>query len=430
MANAAQETNSSNKRGAIVNTQTAEASLDLPDLVQGVRSFLEAEVVPRHERHQRLLSDPSLLYDGGGRQAADVTALAREIRELSSQAGYYTMFVPAELGGGGQGYEALYTVWEAIFQFCGSQLWLGHEIVAHWTRGPSGLLRMFTPEVRGRVLPDLMSGRATMCFAMSEPEAGSDVRMMRTSASRGPAGSGWSLSGTKQWITNAAHASYAIVFAVTDPEAARARTGGFTAFLVPTDSKGFDVGEIIRQFGSAGGDEATITLTDVQVPDENVIGEVNAGFDIALEGIALGRLFNCAKSVGLAAWGLKQAVSYTRGRKAFGHALSEYQGVTFPLADSLADIHAARLMSLDCARRLDQIGSAPLELAMAKSFATERCAQALDRIMQAHGAMGFTNELGIADAWQRVRRVCVADGSTEVLRRQIVKHLYRGESGL
>lgn len=398
------------------------------DIVEGVRGFLRSAVVPKHSSHAELLSDPIHTYDSTGRYVPEVLDLAREVRRESARAGYYTMFVPRGLGGGGEGYQTLYTVWEAIFRFCGPNLWLGHDTVAHWTRGPSSLLRLFTAAAGRRVLDPLMSGNATMCFAMSESEAGSDIRMMRTSARRTPRG--WVISGSKQWITNAPHADYAIVFAVTEPALMKSKSGGITAFLVPTSARGFHVDRVICQFGGIGGDEAAITIADVEVDDDAVIGSVNGGFKVAMEGIGLGRLFNCAKAVGLATWGLEQAVDYTATRRVFGHRLSEYQGVTFPLADVLTEIHAARLISLDCARKLDEQHAAPLELAMAKSFATERCAAALDRIVQVHGAMGFSNELGLTDAWQRVRRVCVADGSTEVLRRQIAKHLYRHEWGL
>ena len=158
----------------------------------------------------------------------------------------------------------------------------------------------------------------------------------------------------------------------------------------------------------------------------SVLGEVGAGFRLALTGAATGRLYNSARSVGLARWALERAVAYARDRVTFGRPILDNQGVSFPLADASTDLWAARLMGIECARRLDRGEPGRTELAMTKAFSTEMAVRVVDRAIQVHGAMGFTNETGLAEAWQQVRRICVADGPSEIMRRQIARALASG----
>jgi acyl-CoA dehydrogenase len=406
-------------------TEDASAQSEILD---GLRAFLAAEVAPRHEHHAELLESPHKVYDESGRYSPAVLELLREVRMASAEAGYYLMLAPESLGGSALGYEALYLVWETIFRACGARHWLGWHAVAHWTKGPSPIFEHVQPAVLDRYLPDLASGLRTTCFAMSEPDAGSDAWMMRTRAVE--TADGWRLDGEKQWISNAAHADLAIVFAVTDPEAAAARRGGITAFLVPTDTSGFGVYSVTRMFGHAGGHEGIVQLAGAEVGHDHVIGEVGNGFGLALAGVSLGRLYNAAKGAGLARWALDMALDYVQEREAFGKRVAEFQGITFPLADSAMEVHAARLVGLNCARLLDAGLPARKELAFAKAYSSEAGARAIDRAVQAHGAMGFTNELGLAEAWQALRQVLVADGSSEILRRTILRQLLSGDREL
>lgn len=394
---------------------------DLDDILDGLRGFIDAEVVPRHRARNDELLDRADVYDGDGRYRREILDLVREVRQASARAGYYTMLVGADGEAPAMGFEALYRVWEAIYHRCGTEFWLGHHVVAHWARGPGHVLSAATPAVRERVVPDLMSGAATTCFAMSEPDAGSDAWRMRTRATR--VDGGWVINGTKQWITNGPYAEHAIVFAVTDDAQAAERRGGVTAFLVPTDSPGFVVDRVIRFFGHHGGDEAIIGLTDVHVPDEHVLGAPGDGFRLAMQGVSTGRIYNSARSVGLARWALERAVSYASQRHTFGRPLMDNQGVAFPLADRATEVHAAHLMGLNCARLLDAGLESRTEVAMTKVYSTEAAVRAIDTAMQVHGAMGFTNEVGLGEAWHQARRICVADGASEILRRQIARAL-------
>ncbi len=398
------------------------------DIVDGLQSFLAAEVKARHERHVDVLGNPRHVYGEDGRYSREVLDLKREVRMASAEAGYYLMLAPESLGGSGLGFVALYEVWETIFRVCGARYWLGWETVAHWTKGPSPIFEHVAASVRDRILPDLASGARTTCFAMSEPDAGSDAWMMRTRAVQ--TDGTWRIDGEKQWISGAATAELAVVFAVTDVEAASARRGGITAFLVPTATPGFAVYSVTPMFGHAGSNEGIVQLADVHVPADHVIGEVGDGFGLALAGVSLGRLYNAAKAVGLARWALDQALDYVQERQAFGSPISAFQGVMFPLAEAAMEVHAAHLVGLNCARLLDAGRPARKELAMAKAYATEVGTRAVDRAVQAHGAMGFTNELGLAEAWQQLRQVWIADGSSEILRRTISRELLKGDRAL
>ncbi|HLZ81983.1 MAG TPA: acyl-CoA dehydrogenase [Caulobacteraceae bacterium] len=393
-------------------------------LADGAERFLRSEVFPRHEKDHALLSDPRRTFAEDGSYAPEVLRHIREVRMAAAAAGYYGMSVPAELGGGGLGMLPYFVVWERIYRTSGHR-WLGAWMVSHWAFGPSAVLLQVTGQARAEILPDLMAGRTSMCFGMSEPGAGSDAAMMRTRAA--PDGDGWRLNGRKIWTTNSPHADWCVVFAVTDPERAARKAGGISAFLVPTSAPGFSIESVIRMHGSVGGNEGAPVLEDVRVEPWQLIGELHEGFRIGLLGVSIGRLYNSARAIGLGRWAMEKALAYALQREAFGKPISEYQGVTFPLAGSAMELHAAHLMALNAATLLDRGERAVKELSMTKAYAVEIGARALDRAIQTHGAIGFTNELGLTQAWQEVRNVNVADGTNEILRRTIAQRLLAGD---
>jgi alkylation response protein AidB-like acyl-CoA dehydrogenase len=405
---------------------------ELPEDVRAARDglidFAAKEVLPRHDKHRALFENPRRLYREDGRFSDELKGLIGEVRRASARAGYYNMCVPESLGGGGLGHLAYYVGWEALFRFCGSQHWLMLYVISHWAFGPSRLLEKVTPQARERMLAPMMAGEASMCFGLSEPGAGSDAAALSTRAV--PDGNAWRLTGRKIWTSNSPVADYCIVFAITDPERAAARKGGISAFLVPTSSPGFEVQRIIKLFGHIGGDEAELRLEDVRVEPWQLVGELHQGFAAALYGVSLGRIYNSARAVGYGRWALEKALDYAQQRTAFGKPIAEYQGVTFPLAESAMELHGAHLMGLNVATLLDRGASAVKELAMAKAYSVQVGFRAVDRAMQTHGAMGFTNELGLHHAWHALRIVNVADGTNEILNRSIVQRLLKGDTEL
>jgi acyl-CoA dehydrogenase len=397
------------------------------DVLQGLSAFIDQEVVPVEEEHREHLDDPAWAYGRGGAYSAELQALMRAVRMKSARAGYYSALCPSEIGGGGLGPVANVTMWEFIYHRYGPGRILPYQALAHWATGPSFLFEHVTPALRDQVLDRIISGEATTCFAMSEPEAGSDAWSMTTRAVRD--GDFFLLNGTKQWITNSPYAAFAMVFAVTDDDLRRNRGGGISCFLVPTDTPGFSVDSVIKMFGHVGGDEAIISFHDIRVPAEALVGRLHRGFDLALGGVSLGRMYNAGRCIGLARWALEQATAYAKGRRAFGHPIADYQGISFQLADCAMDIYATKAMALDCARRLER-GDSPLrDMAILKAYSTEMCCRVYDRCMQVLGGMGLTNETRLYDGWHQARSVRVADGSSEIMRRNVASYLLKGQTG-
>ena len=404
-------------------------AIDIPEDVlavrDGLRGFAEAEIMPRHAANRELFEDQRLLYREDGRFSDELVALIGEVRRAAAEAGYYTMCVPEELGGGGLGHLAYFVGFEELFHHCGPQNWLMLYAISHWAFGPSRLLERVTERAREEILEPLMAGEKTMCFGLSEPGAGSDAAAIKTKAVAD--GEGWRLSGRKIWTSNAPIADYCILFAVTDAEKAAARRGGISAFLVPTSAEGFEVQRVIKLFGHIGGDEAELAIEDLYVEPWQLVGELHQGFKTALYGVSLGRIYNTARAVGYGRWALEQALDYAQTRETFGRPIADYQGVTFPLAESASELHAAHLMGLNAGMLLDQGSPAVKELSMTKAYAVQAGFRAVDRAMQTHGAMGFTNELGLTHAWHALRVVNVADGTNEILYRTVAQRLLKGD---
>ncbi|MHA1564751.1 MAG: acyl-CoA dehydrogenase family protein [Alphaproteobacteria bacterium] len=392
--------------------------------------FVESEVVSLESQNAELLSSERNIYEENGRFVPEILALRKQVRMKSAEAGFYTMLAPAELGGGGLGTLASVYLLELIGAVYGPGRLLIHPVVlpSTFTNGVSPLLEYLEPEVRDRYLPDIASGEKSLCFALSEPDAGSDALAIKTRAVRD--GDAWVINGTKQWITNSPYADYAMLFAVTDPDAVAARKGGITAFFIDTATPGFDVTSIVRFMGQQGGDTGIISLQDVRVPDNHRLGDVGLGLSVAMHGINTGRLGMAAGCLGFARWALDQAVAYAKTRKTFGKPIGEHQAVQLLLAESAMDIYAAKNMILNCAWRVEKSLPSRKEISMVKAYATEMLNRVMDRCMQVHGAMGLTNELRLEAGYRFARIMRIPDGTGEIQRRTIARELLYGDDSL
>ncbi len=394
-------------------------------ILDGLRRFNDSEAVARENEHRAIFSDGRKLYDETGRLVPRAQELRRAVRVVSARSGYFNLMTPTELGGEGEDARTSFSVWENLHSWYGSEYQLPYQSVAHWAWGPGPLLLGLQTSLREELLDPIVRGERTVCFGMSEPDAGSDAWRMRTRAVRD--GDDWVINGSKQWITNGPYADHAFVFAVTDPDALAAHKGGISCFLVDTGAAGFSVDGIIRLFGDVGGDEATLSFTDLRVGNERLVGEVGEGLRLAMSGVTIGRLYNSARCVGLAQWALRKSIKYSQERVTFGKPISENQAVSFMLAESAMEIYAAKYMGLHCSWLADQ-GKRPIkETSMAKAFATEMCFRVFDRAMQVHGGMGLTNDTHFYSGWHIARTVRIADGSSEILRRTIATQLLRGD---
>lgn len=399
-------------------------------VVDGLLQFVRSEAEPLEAELADVAGDPRQLFDPDGRFHPRVVAARREVRRRSAKAGYYAMCVPASLGGGGLGRLVFFEAWDALTRRYGPHEELAYFAVAHWATGPSAMWLNAEGWLASDVLPKVLSAELVGCFCLSEPEAGTDAWGIRTRAARD--GDSWRISGSKQWITNGPYADYAVVLAVTDSVQAAARRGGVTAFFVPTDTPGFRVESVIRVQGELGGNEAVIGLTDVMAAPHQVLGRVGEGFRIAMYSVNQGRLYNAARSVGMGTWALERAVAYARQRRTFGVPIAEHQAVQLLLAETAAELYAARAAGLRLATDHDDdsIDINRKDAAIAKYVATNAAFRAFDRATQVFGGMGVTNEVGLYEGLNLFRILRIADGTDEILRTTVAREMVKGDLSL
>jgi acyl-CoA dehydrogenase len=401
---------------------------EIRDVGEGLVEFVQRVVVPLEEEHRELLDDPRRLYTANGRYAPEVVELRHRVRTASAEAGYYNLYGSEELGGAGLGPLAQVYLQTLLHKTAGPERILVLDVVtpSAFTNGLSPVLNHLRPEVRDRYIDDIRAGEKTMCFALSEPDAGSDVFAMRSYATRD--GDDWILHGTKQWITNSPYADLCMVFVATDRDAVAARSGeGVTGFFVDTTTAGFSVPDVIPLMGHLGADIATVSLDGVRVPGDHVIGEVGKGLQVALGGVSRGRLGLSAGAIGQAEWALAKAVEYSKQRIAFGKPIAEQQAVQLLLADSAIDVYAAKNMAWNCAWKVEQGRPARKETSMVKAFCTEMLFRVMDRAIEVHGAMGLTNEVRLEAGLRWARTIRVPDGTSGIQRRTIARRLLDGD---
>jgi acyl-CoA dehydrogenase len=393
-----------------------------------LKKFIDTEIIPLERDNRDLLFDERNTYESSGRYVPQVLELRKAIRRKSFEAGFYTMLAPEHLGGGGLGATAGVLLQQMLWREYGPSRILIHTVVlpSPFTNGLTPILAFLKDDLKARCLPDFASGEKTLCFALSEPDAGSDVFSIRTRAELD--GGDWIINGTKQWITNSPYADYAMVFAVTDRDAFSARKGGITGFLVETKTPGFNVTGIIKLMGHLGGETGVIALDNVRVSDSHRIGEQGKGLNLAMHGVNAGRLSMAGGCVGLAEWALQKAIDYAKTRKTFGKLIGEHQAIQIHLAECAMDIYATKSMVLDCARRVDTDETPRKEISIIKAFATEMVGRVLDRCMQIHGGMGLSNELGLEEGYRHARLLRIPDGTGEIQRRTIARALLGGDT--
>ncbi|MDO8703748.1 MAG: acyl-CoA dehydrogenase [Sulfuricaulis sp.] len=403
---------------------------DIEDMTTSLMRFIEREVIPIEEANKALLADDRSLFDATGRYVPEVLALRRKVRMRSAELGFYTLFGAADLGGSEMGARASTHIQETLYRRYGPARTLIQTVVlpSPFTNGLTPVLRALPPRTLARYREGIASGDKTLCFALSEPDAGSDVMAMKTRAVR--EGDAWVITGTKQWITNAPYADYAMVFAVTDAQQAAKRKGGITGFLVDMRTPGVAAPSVVRVMGHLGGETGTFTLDKVRVADDHRLGAVDQGLAVAIGGVSAGRLGLAAMSLGLAQWALDLALGYAKVRKTFGVPIAQHQAIQFMLADSAMDIYAAKAMLQKCSLRIDHQQDVVAEISMVKAFCTEMVGRVMDRCIQIHGGMGLTNELRLEEGMRLARQTRIPDGTGEIQRRTIALQMLAGKLDL
>ncbi|WP_084783240.1 acyl-CoA dehydrogenase family protein [Bacillus dakarensis] len=402
---------------------------DVREVLLSIDKFIDQEVVPLKKKYREYLENERKYYDENGAYSKEIREAKRTVRMKSAKAGFYNMFGEPELGGTGDSFGpiSIALIHEALYRKYGHDP-LVEEIfpIGLFTSGLTPVLLGLQKEVRDEIVPGVANGETQLCFGLSEPDAGSDVWGMKTRAKKD--GDYWVINGTKQWITFAPYAQYAMIFAITDPELASQRKGGITCFLVPFDGETCVCTSVISILGNLGGHTGIISLENARVHEKYIIGELHQGFGKAMNGINRGRITMSATCIGIAQWALNKAIDYANERKTFGVTIGNHQAVQMMLADCAMDIYAARNMLLHCAWKIENQPESPIkELSMIKAFSTEMVQRVVDRCMQVHGGMGLTNELKLEKAWRWARSQRVPDGTTEIQKRTIARRLLKGD---
>jgi butyryl-CoA dehydrogenase len=283
------------------------------------------------------------------------------------------------------------------------------------------LLRFGTEAQKQEWLVPLASGKLLGCFALSEPEAGSDAAAQKTVAVRD--GSDWVITGTKNWITNGPVADVCILFTMNDQAAGHK---GITAFILPMKAKGVRCGKPDDKLGIRGSKSSQIYLDDVRLPGDALLGEVGGGFKVAMSTLDGGRIGIASQAIGIARAALEDSLGYAQQRRTFGKPIAQHQAIAFKLADMATEIDAARLLALRAAWLKDQKRPYGKEAAMAKLYASDVANKAAREAIQIFGGNGYVTEFPVERHFRDAKITEIYEGTSEIQRQVIASHLTRG----
>jgi acyl-CoA dehydrogenase len=376
-------------------------------IVATTREFVQQELYPHEQEIERTGVLPEELH--------------RELKAKAIGAGLYAANMPADVGGAGLD-GVSWVLYEKE---------LGHtSYILHYgcVARPSNILLACQGEQRERYLLPTVRGERVECLAMSEPQAGSDLRSMRTSAVL--KGGDFVINGTKHFISHVDHADYVILFAATgEQQNARGKRRLMTAFLIDKGTPGFEVLPGYKNVSHHGYTNSILHFNDCRVPSSAVLGEVDQGFEVANTWLGSTRLQVAATCLGRAERALALAKQWAVDRSQFGQQIGKFQGVAFKLADMAVELRAAELLTLEAAWKLEHKLSTDMDMAIAKLKATEMLAMVADEALQIHGGMGLMTELPLERIWRDARIERIWDGTSEVQRHIISRALLRPLGG-
>ena len=371
-------------------------------IVDTVRAFVETEIYPHEDEIDRTGITPR--------------EVGEEIKNKCLEIGFFAANMPEEVGGGGLNH----------LEFTLLERELGraaHGPAVYFGR-PSGILLACEGDQREKYLLPAVRGERFDALAMTEPDAGSDVRGMKCQAK--PDGDDWIVNGTKHFISHADIADFFIVFIATGEEdTPRGKKKKITCFLIDRGTPGFEVLPGYNSVSHRGYQNCILSFDDCRLPSSQILGEVHKGFDIANEWLYGTRLTVAATCVGRARRAFDYALNYAAERKQFGQQIGKFQGVSFKLADMITEIDAADWLTLSAAWRLDQKLPADREIASAKLYASEMLARVTDEAIQVYGGMGLMDDLPLARFWRDARVERIWDGTSEIQRHIISRDLLR-----
>ncbi|MCQ3803179.1 MAG: acyl-CoA dehydrogenase family protein [bacterium] len=379
-------------------------------IVATVAEFTERELMPHEEEVERLGRVPGQLAAG--------------IKKKAIEAGIFSANMPVEVGGAGLDNLTMALVEKEL----GKTAYALHHLVAR----PSNILLACVGEQRDRYLYPTVAGRRMEALAMSEPDAGSDLRGMKCRAVRD--GDEYVIRGVKHFISHGDICDYVILFAATGEESPQDAGGGraprkITAFLVDVGTPGFEVQEGYRCVSHRGYNNAVFSFDDCRIPASQILGEEHQGFEVANTWLGGTRLAVAANCLGRAERAMGLATEWAATRTQFGQTIGRFQGVSFKLADMATQMAAAELLTLRAAWKADRGEMSSADAAMAKLAATEMLAHVTDEAIQIFGGMGLMGELPLERMWRDARVERIWDGTSEIQRHIISRSILRPLGG-
>jgi butyryl-CoA dehydrogenase len=363
------------------------------------RDFADNEIAPRARDNDR-----------SGRFDTELVAKMAEM-------GFIGPILPEEYGGRGIDYRTYGLIVEQIGRADSSARTV---VSVNTSLVGSAIAKWGGEEQKQRFIPGICSGEALGCFALTEPDTGSDAANLSTRAEK--TADGWRLNGQKQWISLGNYAKFALTFAQTDPEQGHR---GLAAFLVPTDSPGFSASEIHGKLGLHASDTAELALDDVEVGDDALLGEVGDGFKVAMSALDSGRFSVAAGCVGICQGCVDASTAYAKEREQFGRPIAAFQLVQAMIADMVVDTHAARSLVWKAAWLKDTGQPNTLETSVAKLFSTEAAIRSANTAIQVHGGSGYVDDHPV-ERYLRDARVTTLYEGTSQIQKLIIGRLTTG----
>ncbi len=365
------------------------------------REFAQAEVLPKAAEIDREHRHPA--------------ELVKRMAEL----GFLGIAVPEQWGGAGMDHVSYALAMEEISRACASTgviMSVNNSLVC------DPINRFGTDAQKEKWLKPLAQGQLLGCFALSEPEAGSDAAAQKTTAEK--SGDGWVINGTKNWITNGPVADVCVLFTMNDKAAGHK---GITAFILPMKTKGVRTGTPDDKLGIRGSKSSQIFLDDVKLPGDALLGEVGGGFKVAMSTLDGGRIGIAAQALGIARAALEDALAYAQQRRTMGKPIVQHQAISFKLADMATEIDAARLLTLRAAWLKDHKKPYGKEAAMAKLYASDVANRAAREAIQIFGGNGYVTEFPVERHFRDAKITEIYEGTSEIQRLVISGYLAKGQ---
>ena len=369
-------------------------------IIATVRDFVQREVTPQASAHDQ---DDTYPHD-----------IVKRMKEL----GLFGITIPEEYGGLGLDYTTFAMIFEELAKgWMSSTGPIGTHSILAYVIAKSG-----TEEQRRRWLPPLARGELRGALALSEPDAGSDVAAIQTTAVRD--GEEYVINGSKMFITNGRYADVVLLMAKTNRDAQPAHRG-ISAFIAEKGT-GFTVGRDLDKLGYRGVDTCELIFEEFRVSAENLVGtQEGQGFYQVMEGLEAGRINIAARAVGVATAAFEAAIHYAQQRRTFGQPIAQHQAIQLMLADMATRIQAARLLVYDAAAKKDHGERCDLEAGMAKLFASEMCAQVTLDAMRVHGGVGYIKDLPLERYYRDAPLMIIGEGTNEIQKLVIARNLLK-----